>query len=484
MRGEEDAPLLPPVLPRWPATLLAGDVERNAATEINAALLRVRAETLWWPAVRARASAPRALAFGAEGERRALEAFPETEVVLDPDPADVDPERLEALFDPPPRIALWAALGGLGEDSVARAALLAARGVSPWTGAPLSLEEALEAQALLRSAAMRARGPIRAPGLSPWKRRCLRPFLTGPDGPPRYDAGASDGRLAVWGASEAPEGALRIEDGFLRSVGLGLKHAPPLSLAIHSGRLYFDATGVNSFENAVAGVDFTPGLRARAAALRKRVVALRLTKYNLPDAGALPDPEGREAVLVAGQVEDDASIRLGAGKTRTNRALLIAARARFPDAFLLYKPHPDVLTGRRPGAVGDARDFANAVTEGASAVSCLDWADRVASITSLMGFEALLRGKAASCFGRPFYSGWGLTDDVDPPPRARRLDLDELTAAALILYPSYMDPETRLPAPPEIAMEALARDASAWGAPGVRLRRSWRRVASWCLARF
>jgi capsular polysaccharide export protein len=104
-------------------------------------------------------------------------------------------------------------------------------------------------------------------------------------------------------------------------------------------------------------------------------------------------------------------------------------------------------------------------------------------MTSLTGFEALLRGVAVTTFGRPFYAGWGLTDDVDPPQRDRTLTLDELTAAALILYPSYIDPRSGLPAPPEIAVESLAAMRGEARRPIARLRRLWRDGASFLLAR-
>ncbi len=144
-----------------------------------------------------------------------------------------------------------------------------------------------------------------------------------------------------------------------------------------------------------------------------------------------------------------------------------------------------MLTGRRPGAVPPdaALRHADAIATDAPVQACLDWADRLATITSLTGFEALLRGKAVTTFGRPFYAGWGLTDDTDPPPRARRLSLDELTAAALILYPRYIDPVTRLPAPPEIVVETLRRERLSAQRPSARVRRTWRNMTSWILNR-
>jgi capsular polysaccharide export protein len=119
----------------------------------------------------------------------------------------------------------------------------------------------------------------------------------------------------------------------------------------------------------------------------------------------------------------------------------------------------------------------------ASAAQCLDWAGRVAVITSLIGFEALLRGKPVTTFGRPFYAGWGLTDDDDPPQRARSLTLDELVAAALILHPRYIDPSTGLPAPPEIAVEGLLCERARAARPSRRALRVWRDAASWILNR-
>ena len=65
-------------------------------------------------------------------------------------------------------------------------------------------------------------------------------------------------------------------------------------------------------------------------------------------------------------------------------------------------------------------------------------------MTSLGGFEALLRGKKVSCYGRSFYAGWGLTTDMVPmPSRSRRLSIDELVAGALFSYPRYMSRHER-----------------------------------------
>jgi capsular polysaccharide export protein len=60
-----------------------------------------------------------------------------------------------------------------------------------------------------------------------------------------------------------------------------------------------------------------------------------------------------------------------------------------------------------------------------------------------MGFEALLSGCECVCFGMPYYAGWGLTDDrVECKRRKRLLRLEDVFAAAYILYTRYHNPYT------------------------------------------
>jgi len=159
---------------------------------------------------------------------------------------------------------------------------------------------------------------------------------------------------------------------------------------------------------------------------------------------------------VPGQVEDDASIRLGAGEVRSNLALLQNVRAENPDAVILYKPHPDVEAGLRPGAV-EAEGLADQIVSGCDPAALLSKVEEVWTMTSLLGFEALLRGVSVTTIGAPFYAGWGLTHDLgDVPPRRRaRPSLAGLVHATLIDYPRYLDPVTGKACPVEIVVERL-----------------------------
>jgi capsular polysaccharide export protein len=159
-------------------------------------------------------------------------------------------------------------------------------------------------------------------------------------------------------------------------------------------------------------------------------------------------------------VADDESVRLGGGAVAGNLALLTRVRTANPDAFIIYRPHPDVTAGHRRGALPDPvrAGLADQVDQGSAIAALVGAVDEVHTLTSLAGFEALLRGRIVVTYGQPFYAGWGLTRDQAPlERRRRRLQLEELVAGALILYPLYVDPATGLPCGPEVLVARLAQ---------------------------
>ncbi len=185
-----------------------------------------------------------------------------------------------------------------------------------------------------------------------------------------------------------------------------------------------------------------------------------MTKYAAATAAPIMLPPAQRRILVPGQVEDDQSVRLGSAGVSGNLDLLRRARLAEPDAWIAYRPHPDVSSGLRKGFVeeSEALRYADAVIATGAMPDLLDQVDGVHALTSLAGFEALLRGREVFTHGQPFYAGWGLTRDLGAPVarRRRRLSLPELVAGTLILYPRYLDPLTNLPCPPEILVRRHA----------------------------
>ncbi len=260
--------------------------------------------------------------------------------------------------------------------------------------------------------------------------------------------------IYIWGRKSFPEiekyakenglKLYRIEDGFIRSVGLGSDLTQPYSLVIDSRGIYFDPTQESDLEHILQNHTFDEKLLKRAKDLRKYLIEKKLSKYNLYENKKLDFPKEKRIVLVPGQVEDDASIKFGASGM-TNLELLKQARKNAKDAYIVYKPHPDVLVGNRVGNIEEqeALKYADRVVTEVGLESVLEVCDEVHTMTSLVGFEALMREKKVFTYGMPFYAGWGLTHDALSLQRRKRdLLLDELVSATLILYPKYIDPTT------------------------------------------
>jgi capsular polysaccharide export protein len=360
----------------------------------------------------------------------------------------------------------------------------------PFTGREIDLAAAIELCGFWRSVIDSSRHITAAVGFAFWKRGTIAPLLWSgvgrvPFSSGRTPVGAGD-TVAVW-KSRTPAQVLarlensgaclvEVEDGFIRSTGLGADCVPPLSIVVDRLGIYFDPQQPSDLEEILRTGIFTPGLLERARQLRELIIDKGISKYGAGTSRLeRRDPERRH-VLVPGQVEDDRSVLCGGGEVSTNLELLRRARLVAPGAFIIYKPHPDVEAGHRKGAIADklCLRFADEIVREAPISAIIDLVDEVHVNTSLAGFEALLRGKPVTTHGVPFYSGWGLTSDLGPVPQRRNLrrSLDELVAAALMLYPRYLDPATGLPCPPEIMIRRLFEGGTVQGkGPVVWLRR-------------
>ena len=315
---------------------------------------------------------------------------------------------------------------------------------------------------------------VTAIGFSRWKRPFIQCFLQGTEvlfakTLPAVSASQSLVAIVLWGSTETPvlppnATILRIEDGFLRSSGLGADLVRPLSLVIDDLGIYYDAMRPSRLEHILVTQVLDDAAVQRADELRDRIIELDLTKYNLGHE-AWDRPNGlSHVILVVGQVETDASIRLGSPEVSSNVELLRRVREENPSAYIVYKPHPDVLAGlRRQGdGEGAALAFADEVlARPVSLGQLLGQVDEVHTMTSLLGFEALIRGVKVVCHGLPFYAGWGLTEDrISCPRRTRRLTAAELVHGALIAYPRYFNYERNCFVEPEQAVEQLAAISS------------------------
>ncbi len=384
------------------------------------------------------------------------------------------------------------------EEIFAAAYLLYARYVNPIRGERCDIHDVIGLLAEQRKQNERNRRFHACVGFPWWKRPYARACLHSTGGETTFfrdekravlSAWANGGEIVAWSSGvdaslqkecdDAGVTLARMEDGFIRSVGLGSDFNWPYSLVVDRKGIYYDPSRPSELEDILNAMPEHPdrtALLERAAALRVLILENGLTKYNTGFRAALPPkfPEGKKIVLVPGQVEDDASVRCG-GFGMANLDLLRAVREARPDAFIVYKPHPDVERGNRQGAIPETetRRYADTTLRGYPMGRLLSLIHEVHTLTSQTGFEALLRGVKVCTYGGPFYAGWGLTEDKQSFPRRKaRLNLDELVAGALLLYPSYYDWQTENFCRAEDACRRLLQ-------PDGQMRgRVWARLAS------
>ena len=281
--------------------------------------------------------------------------------------------------------------------------------------------------------------------------------------------------IYFWGRKSFPEveefavqngiKIFRVEDGFIRSIGLGSDLTQPYSQVIDRRGIYFDPIQESDLEVYLNSYDFQADrdLLERAKKLQAQIVENKISKYNADVTKELQFPKNRTTAVVLGQVEDDASIRFGADGM-TNLQLLQKVRENHPDDYLIFKPHPDVLSGNRVGNVDEkiALEYCNEVITEVSISDVLSAVDELHTMTSLSGFEGLLYGKKVYTYGMPFYAGWGLTTDIKECKRRKRVvTLEALVAATYLLYPRYISPKTKELCEAEVVIKELKEQKDA-----------------------
>ncbi|WP_111895782.1 capsular polysaccharide biosynthesis protein [Acinetobacter sp. MB5] len=325
-----------------------------------------------------------------------------------------------------------------------------ARYVSPITQQRCDLEEIIDVLIPNIGFQKNLQLNLAAVGFSRWKRKFIASFLDFPKAKLMFKKLLSPNKeqnILAWGKKayllkqKQYQNVMTVEDGFIRSLGLGAALVRPHSLVFDDVGIYYDATRASRLENLLNEVELNHEQILRSQKLIKKLVDLQISKYNVGEHIKLVRPENVDKViLVVGQVEDDMSIQLGGVDIKENLTLLQTVRANNPDSYIIYKPHPDVYSGLRVGHILEdlALKYANQIELKASILECFKICDEVHTITSLSGFEALLRGLKVYCYGLPFYAGWGLTQDRHICHRRKKqLTFEQLVYLSLIQYPVY-----------------------------------------------
>ncbi|KZK75920.1 Capsule polysaccharide biosynthesis protein [Pseudovibrio sp. Ad13] len=340
---------------------------------------------------------------------------------------------------------------------------------------------------LKRSLNTSNRGNFFVSNIHPWKRRIIIELLyeegaksvtfiknnTSLKGARKLLDNQKDPVVVFWGmggssglqeyAEEQNIPIWRIEDGFVRSKGLGAHYVAPSSLLLDkSGGIYFNSTRASELEELISTSTFTDDDRKAAARYMDIILSKNITKYNLEEKNTTYniDHDSDRNIIVFGQCEDDASIKYGSPKVKINTELIEISIRENPGANIYFRPHPDVTAGRRK-AYSDIYEYSERITimdqpfpiwENISAFA------KVYVISSLAGFEAAMRGSNVRVVGMPFYAGWGITDDLlENPRRNKSLSIEELFFAAYIKAPHYLKSGTGKPEKFEKILENISK---------------------------
>lgn len=252
-----------------------------------------------------------------------------------------------------------------------------------------------------------------------------------------------------------------VEDGFIRSISLGSDLTPPYSITIDKKALYLDPSQESELEDILQNYNFDDNLLQRAGKLIEFLKINKFSKYNglKHENIKFNTKEGQKIILIPAQVEDDISMILG-GCGLSTKELIQEVRQKNPHAHIVFKPHPDVLSGNRQGLKDEKiiLEFCDELVKDVSIDSAINSSDEVHTITSTAGFDALLRNKEVFTYGKPFYAGWGLTKDKhELKRRERKLSLEQLVAGVLILYPKYIHPKTKDLCEIEVTLDIMLR---------------------------
>lgn len=242
-----------------------------------------------------------------------------------------------------------------------------------------------------------------------------------------------------------------LEDGFIRSLDLGINTSPSFSLIEDNYGIYYDATMPSKLENILNTYKFAADTKLMNDAISaiKLIQKHYISKYN---NASLKIPkqilkDHSKKILVIAQTAGDASLKYGMLNNYNTNDMINAAITENPQAKIYLKIHPDVFSGKKQSDIDiESSKKCIIIKENVNPILLLKQFSKVYTKTSGMGFEALLVGCKCVCFGMPFYAGWGVT--IDKSKCARRIkkrSIVEIFAAAYILYTRYYNPYKKRP---------------------------------------
>lgn len=243
-----------------------------------------------------------------------------------------------------------------------------------------------------------------------------------------------------------------IEDGFIRSYGIGLSGEPGLSIIIDDLAPYYDATRASRLETYLASNELIPKeMRTYCQDNIAKIVEYKISKYNAaPDFKLQIGSKNRKKLLLIDQRYGDMSVVCGLADIHTFERMLSDALDYYADWDIIIKQHPDAIKGGKSSYFDKERLYFTKCMENVFIIdydinpySLIEAVDEVFVCTSMFGFEACMAGKKVHCYGMPFYAGWGITEDkIKISRRNKNRDIIDIFYFSYVCLSRYIDPRT------------------------------------------
>ncbi len=276
------------------------------------------------------------------------------------------------------------------------------------------------------------------------------------------------GLKAVRLATKYRKPFLLLEDAFVRSYApqsVSGEHA--LGLVIDDEGMYYDASCPSRLERLIMEARDDETAQRAGQRIIDMLRNLQVCKYNNFDVSpptTLNNKDKSGVVLVVDQTWQDCSVTGAGANNKSFKSMLEASADENPGKAIVVKLHPETMAGKKRGYLKDlaAHDHFEIMTDNINPWNLFHHVSKVYTVSSQLGFDALMAGLDVRCFGHPFYAGWGLTQDEAICQRRRGLPMtvEAITYAALYSYARHIDSSTSLPCDIEqtAAQIAILRD--------------------------
>ncbi len=243
--------------------------------------------------------------------------------------------------------------------------------------------------------------------------------------------------------------AVYIDEGFIRAFGLS-QFDPKFSYTIDDLAPYVDASQTSRLEVLLQSYQLSAKELALSEMLLDKMMHYRISQYlsltvapeEVLRQGKKYYRHDKDKVLLLYQAEDDKSLIYSHGHKITLESMISLALKENPNAYLYIMKQSNAHWSKQ--AIATAKNYKDKVTiihKNYQTLDLLGRFDRIYTISSVLGLEAILLNKDLTCLGLPFYANWGLTDDrLKLKRRTTQRSLLEFFYLTYIHYPLYTNP--------------------------------------------